>query len=235
MSKQFAHRPVLSLRVGVVGHRNLKALKGFKDANIAPLKESIKKILASISKELKSDPSRRGYQERPVQYFMINSLAEGSDQLVAQVSLDASLNYQLRCTIPFPEKVYLDNFSINKDKSIRAFQELTTCKQFSCRKIVLDLPHQSQQERAEGYQTAARLLLENSDLLIAISDSTKGVQIGGTNETVVYAVKMRMPVIIINPCKPEAIQLQIYEEERAICNDDLSRLGPLLRNIVASH
>ncbi|MCK4463709.1 MAG: hypothetical protein KAU58_05295, partial [Candidatus Omnitrophica bacterium] len=141
MGRQFAHRPVLSLRVGVVGHRDLKALKDFKDANIAPLKESIRKILTRISKELGGGPSRQGYQDRPVRYFMINSLAEGSDQLVAQVSLDASLNYQLRCPIPFPEKVYLDNFSIDKDRSIRAFQELTTCKQFSCRKIILDAPY----------------------------------------------------------------------------------------------
>ena len=61
-----------------------------------------------------------------------------------------------------------------------------------------------------SYQAAARLLLDQSDIVVAVWDGKPERGRGGTGETVREAMAREIPVVIITPASPEAVRV-LYE------------------------
>ncbi|MCX7357683.1 MAG: hypothetical protein NT015_06025 [Alphaproteobacteria bacterium] len=62
-------------------------------------------------------------------------------------------------------------------------------------------------EASQRYAMAARLALDNSDVLVAVWDGASTDLIGGTGDTVIEALKLGLPVIWIEPAAPETVRL----------------------------
>jgi len=196
-------RPMLALRVGIVGKRELET-EG-EDLLTPSVKEIVNSIRAYLSEVRRED---WGYStEKPCLYFN-NSLAEGADQLAALAILagyenTTEIEEQLFVPLPFNEATYLGNFTIDAEQAIPAFQNIIEQYGSNARLIVLDGAHDNDLRAAQSYRAVASLLLDNSDLLIAICDMKDEERTGGSVETVRRALRQNTPVIIINPSNGE--------------------------------
>ena len=78
---------------------------------------------------------------------------------------------------------------------------------------------------AERVATAGRLMIEQSDILLAIWDGVTPGAIGGTRHTMSVAVGLGTPVLWVNAAKPEQIALLTTPEE-LFAHDKLPNLSP---------
>jgi hypothetical protein len=155
-------------RIGVCGHRAL------------PKKEAFKTALSKSSQLLK--------QYFPTSTFQVTScLAEGADQLLAHHFL-TSLSASLLGILPLPLIEYKYDFS--SSKGVSQLESLLSQSE----RVLLPNPTIL---RPLAYQTANLLLLENSDILVAIWDGELVRGPGGTWEVVAIARSLKLPLIII--------------------------------------
>lgn len=191
--KTILHPPQVKLviRVGVTGHRP----DGLREADIDILTNRSREVLAEIS-----DMARIIYNDT-IGYYegtepvlrLISPLAEGSDRLVAYAAID--LGYELQCPLPFIKKDYEKDFITSESKN--EFNDLV--KQAT---QILEIDGQILTRNA-AYHAAGKMVLNQSDVLIAIWDGDETVIAeGGTSQIVQEAKETRMPIVWIN-AKPE--------------------------------
>ena len=177
-------RPKLALRVGIVGKRELDPER--KKLLTAPVTEIVNSIRAFLSEVRRED---WGYTaEKPCLYFN-NSLAEGADQLAALAILaghenTTEIEEQLFVPLPFNEDDYLGNFTIDAEHAKPAYRNIIEQYGLNAHRIVLNGAHDNDLRAARSYRAVASLLLDNSDLLIAICDMKDEERTGGSVETV---------------------------------------------------
>lgn len=196
--------PRLGLRIGVVGNRDLSdvdtdAIRQHLDTLLSQLCQTVENIWQKHN--LQSKVSL--YSDEPPQYYLIDSLAEGADQLAANVVKDLSSQFKLCCPIPFPIDTYKKYFA--DDGSRDQFDTLISDASLESTVIELDCSDTSAQYRQHGYRAAADMLLENSDILIALYDPDKEDEMGGSLDTAIIARQRRIPVIHINTKRPDEI------------------------------
>ncbi|MFQ5642417.1 MAG: hypothetical protein ACE5FQ_01830 [Thiogranum sp.] len=219
-------RPRLAVRVGFVGHRDPG------ECDTVALQETIRSVLYRISRQLGDNHLAWGYNEESPVCYLVNSLAEGTDQLAAEVSRQLEDRYQLRIPVPFSPDIYTACFQYEPEKSRATFARLAGCETAAV--INLDCPHATAEQRSRAYRTTADLLLENSDILIAVCDLQRPQERGGTVETVRRAERINIPVILIDPNSPATPMLVICDEEQR-CEYPLEILEQQLCNILAPH
>src|SRR5579884_1003063 len=93
-----APEPAIPIVVGVTGHRLIRP--DFRDRLYARVEE----ILRSFCTRFESTP-----------VIVFSSLAEGADQLCAEVAI--KLNLRVIAPLPFPPSVYRGSTSFNTDES----------------------------------------------------------------------------------------------------------------------
>lgn len=196
------------MRIGIVGNRDLTG------CNEVDLRSAIVDLIGSIQAHLKQTRSHfcsndrqnnsSYYSPLPYQITMVNSLAEGVDQLAAEAAIEANLIQNLCVPSPFTVKEYKANFmsDVYRDK----FDALIKNKNISC--IISELDCSTDPEHLPaGYEAAADILLDNTDILIAIFDKNREAKTGGSRETVDIALKRDIPVIYIDPYDPAKVSI----------------------------
>ncbi|WP_084425609.1 hypothetical protein [Kibdelosporangium aridum] len=149
--------------VGVSGHQRLP------DAARLHADRTIREILAAV----------------PGSLVGLSSLAEGADQLFAEILVD--LGGTLHAVVP--AKGYDATFS---GAALDRFQRL-----LSAADIVTVLDHPEPGEAA--YDDAGKFVAENSELLIAVWDGQPARGLGGTADAVAHARRFDRQVVIVWP------------------------------------
>lgn len=125
---------------------------------------------------------------KPPGLRLISSLAEGADQWVA--SKAKALGYELQVVLPFEraeyEKDFTDSSVLTEHRRLRgsatAVFELDGCRARS----------------GESYLAAGRVLLNQTDLLIALWDGKDSQGTGGTGQIVREALQRGIPTLWVN-------------------------------------
>ena len=162
--QQAIGRPALGFRVGVIGHRDLAGVD----------KKSLEKRIHSVLYDIKSGLVRHndswGYADATAQLYLVNSLAEGVDQLAAAIAINPDLGFQLRCPVPFTLECYKSHFQYQAEDARKQFDRFISDPNTS---LVMMGCSDEDGKRREGYRAAAGMLLENSDLIIAVLDADR--------------------------------------------------------------
>src|SRR5271169_5918682 len=157
MHKSQPPKPRLALRVGVTGHRP----QDLPRAQIDLLQKKIHEVLHILKRFALEHPRvSTSYRERDEPLLrMVSSLAEGADRYAAQQAI--SLGYELH----FARDEYLNDFET--DAAAREFNRLLDNTEVTTATLELD---GSRAHAAEAYLAAGRVILSQSDVLLAIWD-----------------------------------------------------------------
>ncbi len=185
-------RPSITLRVGATGHR-AKALEAV-DQNV--LRETVRNVLRRIAEHTRevAGEGEGDYAADLPRLVMVSALAEGADQLMADVALE--LGFDLDAPLPFEREEYKKDFA-----DTAGFDRLVTRA-----RSVLELDG----DRATGalpYARVGRILLGHTDVLVAIWDGEAANGRGGTGEVVVEAAALGVPIVWISPKAPNSYSI----------------------------
>lgn len=172
------------MRVGVTGHRELPAEK------LGELRKQIDQALAcvdAIGQRSLRQPGH-GYDTKPPVLRVISSLAAGADQLVAELALERG--FELQCPLPFARDEYRKDFD---EAAGDRFDRLTDQAG-----AVFELDGARDRE-GQAYEAAGLLMLDHSDVLIAIWDGEDIRGRGGTAQIAEEALRIGVPTIWLDP------------------------------------
>jgi len=187
-------RARLVLRVGVVGHR--PDPKKRPDPDVPRLRETCRKLLLHIRDNFAGvAEAHRDLFEEPViapdgsssGLRLISSLAEGSDQWVAAEA--EKLGYELQVVLPFERAEYEKDFDAAVLEEHRRLRGLATA--------VFELDG-SRAREGDSYLAAGRVLLNQTDLLVALWDGKDPQGTGGTGQIVSEALQRGIPTLWVN-------------------------------------
>jgi uncharacterized membrane protein len=173
---------LLPLTIGVVGHRRIAGYE------IDRIRSQIKEIILNFQAQAPHTP-----------IVLISSMAEGADQLAAEVAVEIEGVYVI-AILPFPVDEYEKDFvSDSKMDTFRALLEsvdkVLLAKDFYS-KIELNkqaLDHvrfspDSDRERDLAYRDCGRLVSQQAHALIAIWDGKLSNLVAGTADTVAHRI-----------------------------------------------
>ena len=156
------------LRIGVTGHRVL--------AEPEKLRQAVAEVFDRIE---------RVFGERP--RTIVSPLADGADMMVAEEGIGRP-DTELIVPLPMPEEAYIEDFA---DQATHArFVDLK-----SGAAGAFAMP--ATLNREDAYQQVGQLVVDTSDVLIAIWDGKPARGRGGTTEMVARARKRGIPIFHI--------------------------------------
>ena len=197
-------RPPLVLRVGVTGHRPDPTKR--PDANVEALRAIIRGVLRQIAEsvagvgathaELFTVPEAPAGAGRS-RLRLVSALAAGADQWTAKEAW--ALGYDLQYVLPFSREEYRRDFDGDEASAI-AYDELLD-KATAVLQLDGDLRPDTagrRRSRSASYEAAGRVVLHQSDLLIAVWDGQEDQGRGGTGQIVHEALQRGIPVVWIH-------------------------------------
>lgn len=223
-------RPSPAFRLGVVGNRDLRG------ADHAVLTDTVKRFFAMLDQAISAavaeaqallDPAP--YTAAPPTLFIVDSLAEGADQLVADAARRGGFRFHLRTPIPFTGNEYKSFFTVDKQNSVATFDRLTGDPELE--PIVVELCGEAEGGRADDYAAAADVLLDNCDLLLAVYDPSASGGEGGTADTVNKAVGAGLDVVGIDLRWPDRL---VLVSDGARAHDSVELTAESLRRRVSA-
>jgi hypothetical protein len=179
-------RPPLALTIGVVGHRPNR----IPEAARAKIDADVGAVLAAIGQA--AEASRLAHAEvfaaTPARPVLLSALAEGADRYAAHGALAGGI--ALSVALPFPVEEYAKDFAeqASRDEYARLIEAAE-------RLLVLPGRHDS---TPRAYDGVGVVILENSDLILAIWDGGASAGKGGTTDLLERAAAMGMPIIHID-------------------------------------
>jgi hypothetical protein len=178
--------PVRSLSIGVTGHR----LHRLGEAGAGRVEAMAGDLIRLIARE--AGLGNAG--ERPA-LRLVTALADGADTIFGEAALDCG--WTLDVVLPFARKEYRDDFTAGESR--QTYERL-----LGASRSVLEL-HAPRAEAAKGvaYERAGRIVLAQSDILVAVWDGGPVRGRGGAAQIVAEAVLAGIPVIRIDPSKAE--------------------------------
>jgi hypothetical protein len=196
MPKSQPPKPRLALRVGVTGHQP----KDLRRARIDVLQEKIYEVLQTLKDFAEEHPRvSTFYRERDEPILrLVSALAEGADRYAAQQAI--KLRYELQCPLPFARDEYANDFE--RDASVQEFNRLLDDTEHTTAILELD---GSRDRAAESYLAAGRVILSQSDVLLAIWDGQDPRGEGGTAQIVAEAGLRNVLTIRIDSAFPHDI------------------------------
>ena len=192
----------LVVRVGVTGHRSLdeQCLPAIRD-HVRSVLEQVRE-LADRTISLYADAFTSG----PPVLRVISSLAQGVDQLVAEEAL--RLGFELQCPLPFLRDEYRRDFEgSDRTRFDRLLEQATA---------VLELDG-SRENAPAAYEACSRVMLDQSDLIIAVWDGKAERGQGGTGKVVAEADELEIPVVWVNATGSDPIQMNLCEANATFC------------------
>ena len=178
-------RPAVALTLGITGHRAVDP--DDHDAHVATLAALFTRIAGSVADA--ASVHSRLFAALPPALTLVSPLAEGADQLAAEVALD--LGFALHALLPFPRDVYVGDFAgAARDRYLALLARADE---------VWTLPGQPApgpgRPGINGYLLAGRATVAQCDILVAIWDGGNARGQGGTTDIVDDAVRRGVPVI----------------------------------------
>jgi len=157
--------------IAATGHRDLRS------ANIDQLKDRVRKILVELAESMPSTP-----------LLVLTGLAEGADQLVAQVALEIGIDFA--AIIPMPMTLYSEQMSEKGRAELYSLYEKAALKvHLPMVDPAEDSMCSSESLGAERYKRLASFLGTHSQALIALWDGLDSGLSGGTAEVVARMLK----------------------------------------------
>ena len=218
MTQGSAHPPKarLVLRVGITGHRpnklgepgtaTYKAVeRAVRDALLA-IKTSLHRIAGTVAlKEV--------YADAEPLLRIISALAEGADRIAAK---EAVAPYsELQVILPFASDEYERDFKTDASKDeFRALMERA--------KAVMTLDGTRAAEN-RSYRAAGRMMLRQSDVVIAVWDGEPAESDAGTGAIAADALRLGLPVVWINSRDPAADAARTYMDLLLGSREDAER------------
>jgi hypothetical protein len=177
--------------------------------SVAQFLDSLRRAVDDVLGELTVGMRPPPYLPKNALFFLVDPLAEGGDQLVAQVATEGGYGYRLRAPIPFTTNEYKTYFTYSPQCSTATFERLVAKPENDA--ILLELVCSNlQSERGGAYAAAADVLLDNADLLLALHDPSRAGKAGGTAETLAKATRAGVPIIgldLRSPKHPSVLSL----------------------------
>jgi hypothetical protein len=182
-----SHRlPRLSLSLGITGHRPPR----LHDTDVGPLRGTLDAMFARLAETMRDlhDEHAAFLSPESACLRLVTALAEGADCLAAGAALDAG--WRIDACLPFPATEYETDFSDDVARARhRQLRERASA--------VFALPGQREAASA-AYETVGRLVLDQSDIMLALWDGDPARGRGGTAQVVAEAVARRIPVIHVD-------------------------------------
>jgi hypothetical protein len=177
------------LCVGVTGHR----VEVLPDGSLAVLRERVRDVLVRIEESGRAllAAERDCFAESDVRMRFVSPIADGADQIAAEVALE--LGWELQVILPFERAHY--RASLANDQARRQLDGLLG--RAAC---VLELPGDPGHS-LEAYVMTGRATVAHCDMLVAIWDGLPPRGRGGTGEVVQLALT-RGTAIIHVPLTP---------------------------------
>lgn len=177
------------LAVGITGHRAEVLPGGSTDV----LRERIRDVLRQIEECGRAllDHERDCFAARPTRLSFVSPIADGADQIGAEVALE--LGWELQAILPFERTAY--RASLSNQVARERFDDLlarSTC--------LLELPGDPQ-DGLDAYVMTGRATVAHCDVLIAVWDGLPPRGRGGTGEVVQLALT-RGTAIVHVPLSP---------------------------------
>src|SRR6202167_1843566 len=196
MPKSQPPKPRLALRVGVTGHQPRDLPRAHSDQ----LQAQIHAVLQSLKQFAQEHPRvSTSYRERGEPILrLVCSLAEGADRYAAHQAI--ALGYELQCPLPFARDQYANDFAA--DASCLEYNRLLDNTETTTAILELD---GSRDRAAEAYLAAGRVVLSQSDVLLAIWNGQDPRGEGGTAQIVAEAALRNILTIRIDPADPQHI------------------------------
>jgi hypothetical protein len=196
MHKSRPPKPRLALRVGVTGHTP----DGLADADPVLLQEQIHEVLRILKQFATEHPKvSRSYHDRDEPILrLVSALAEGADRYAAHQAI--SLGYELRCPLPFARDEYANDFESNA--AVHEYNRLLDDTEITTAVLELD---GSRDRATEAYLAAGRVILSQSDVLLAIWDGQDPRGEGDTGQIVAEAGLRNVLTIRIESAYPHRI------------------------------
>jgi hypothetical protein len=176
MSNRYGTTPqATSLVIGITGHRNLR------EAEVPALRAQVRTFLLDL---------QDCYPELPL--VMLSSLAEGSDQLAAQVALDMGL--RVIAPLPMPMHLYREDFHPESlarfERQLAQVEVLTLPLRPGSSLAAIAVPGQN---RDQQYAQAGIFISSHCHVLLALWDGRKSDRLGGTAQVVRFHLHGEMP------------------------------------------
>ena len=190
----------LVFHTGITGHRDLSPEAS--EAVAQSLTLVLQHIKTTASQILDQHPGL--FTETPPILRCISSLAKGADQLMAQAALNQG--YELQAPLPFSREEYAKDFQ--KKASFEALENLHTLLAQADRIFEAD---GDPTDRDTAYLHAGLLVLEQSDLLVAVFDASRPQSRVGTARMVDEARAHHIPLMIINPAQKGMISMEWHK------------------------
>jgi hypothetical protein len=175
-------RTPLCLKVGAIGHRYIEHTDTLREAF-----PKIRNLLQSVFPHVNLLSCK---------FKVLTSLAEGADRILARYFMD---QYEAEL------EVYLPLVRAEFEKDFKGSRSVREFRTFLHSASGIWIPS-SPLPRHEAYEVAARELVNHSNTVVAIWDGHPARGSGGTADTVSYARKRQIPVIIINPQTGEVVR-----------------------------
>jgi len=207
MEDRIPARPMLALRLGITGARNLRT------DQLNRIREHLKDVFALVKADMERLASLKevahAYAPGPggmplPRITLITPIALGADRLAAREAL--AQGCEIFVPMPFPQKEYEEDFTGIKDQSpdtepISAEQDLAEFRQLishTSGQLELDGARSSgpgdDHSSGQAYEAVGRFVVRHCDLLIAVWDGKPSNGRGGTAEIVHYAATMGVPI-----------------------------------------
>jgi len=205
-AQKFPPRARLAFRVGVIGHRPNR-LPG-DQATLDALRHTLHSVLATVQAAVLQFASGDKDKKNPLYCVetpilrAVSPLAEGTDRLFADAAIE--LGYELLCPMPFLQEEFEKDFTspnTTENHSRNSFRELLRRAREGAGLTTFELGGR-RSDSADAYGMAGRIVLNQSDLVIAVWDRGKPAGGGGTVQTLHEAVFFHVPVLWINPFRP---------------------------------
>ena len=221
--------PRIELRLGITGHRPPR----LRPENLDRIRSDLDRMFTAarvVLEEIQLADRHLFSPERP-RIVLVSPLAEGTDQLAAEVALAAGET--IDACLPFSAKEYRNDF---EGSAAERFDHLLSRARNS-----LTLPGETA-ERAEAYRAVGEVTAAQCDILLAVWDGEPARGIGGTPEIIENAVSRALPVIVVDANAKAGPRLLWNRGEDAVhdrpsvhtvgSHDALELLPELIRNLI---
>ena len=224
-------RPALALTLGITGHRAIDP--DDRDRLSAQLDMVFTRVKTSLA--IVAAANLQVFAPAPPQLTLVSPLAEGADQIAAEVALGHG--FALHALLPFSRAVYLGDFIGAARERYEALLARADA--------VWAPPEQPDPEPGlmaiNGYLLAGRATVAQSDILVALWDGDSARGQGGTTDIIDDAVRRGVPVVHLPTVDGQApaILWAGFDDftPELISRDDVPRRpleGPALEALVAA-
>ena len=211
-------RPALALRIGITGHRwrepHHRADERLDRANADAVRQAIRRVLERVRLVTGNVHSTHAdlFAEREPVLSLVSALAEGADELAAEVAVEPSSGFVLDIVAPYDLATYAARCA--PGTPTRALWDKARARLILDGQPLADEPHDANAPRhrygvrdEDALIETNRRLVWNCDLVIAVWDGHDARGDAGTAKVIERARAEGLPVIHIHSVHPDRIRL----------------------------